>query len=302
MLDVCLLGVGGTMPLPGRWLTSLLLRCNGHSLLIDAGEGTQIAAREAGCSFKHLDTICITHLHADHTAGLPGLLLTMGNMDRTEPVTLIGPKGLRRVLEAVKVLAPELAFPIWVMELEEGETRTIPLGDWEITAFPLRHTIPCFGYLAHVPRAGKFDPKRAREAGIPQTLWKRLQHGETVEGYAPAQVLGPPRRGIKLAYATDTRPTPALYRAAEQVDLLICEGMYGESDKLPKAKETCHMTFLEAAKIAQRARAKELWLTHFSPSLSQPAACLPVAAGVFPQVSLGSSGRKVTLQFTEEKA
>lgn len=299
MLDVCLLGTGGTMPLPGRWLTSLVLRCNGHSLLIDAGEGTQIAAREAGCTFKNLDTICITHLHADHTAGLPGLLLTMGNMDRTEPVTVIGPPGLRNVLQAVKVLAPELAFPVWVMELEEGSTQTISLGDWEITAFPLRHTVPCFGYMAQVPRAGKFDPRRATEAGIPRLLWRRLQQGESVDGFTPDQVLGPPRKGIKLVYATDTRPAPALYRAAEGADLLICEGMYGEQDKLPKAKETCHMTFLEAAKTAQRAGAKELWLTHFSPSLNHPADFLPVAASVFPNTSLGSSGRRTTLQFPE---
>lgn len=297
MLDVCLLGTGGTMPLPGRWLTSLVLRCNGHSLLIDAGEGTQIAAREAGCSFKNLDTICITHLHADHTAGLPGLLLTMGNMDRTEPVTVIGPRGIRRVLEAVKVIAPELAFPVWVMELEEGGTQTISLGDWEITAFPLRHTVPCFGYLAQVPRAGKFDPVRAQQAGIPRPLWKRLQQGESIDGFTPDMVLGPPRRGIKLVYATDTRPAPALYRAAEGADLLICEGMYGEQDKLPKAKETCHMTFLEAAKTAQRAGAKELWLTHFSPSLNHPEEFLGTAAAVFPNTSLGSRGRSVTLQF-----
>lgn len=300
MLDVCLLGVGGTMPLPGRWLTSLMLRCNGHSLLIDAGEGTQIAAREAGCSFKNLDTICITHLHADHTAGLPGLLLTMGNMDRTEPVTVIGPVGLRSVLSAVKVIAPELAFPVWVMELQEGSEQTISLGDWEITAFPLRHTVPCFGYVATVPRMGKFDPKRAAEAGIPKQFWKRLQMGETVEGFTPDLVLGPPRRGIKLVYATDTRPAPSLYRAAAQADLLICEGMYGEPDKLPKAKETCHMTFLEAAKTAQRADVKELWLTHFSPSLSRPAEFLPVATSVFPHTSLGSSGRRTTLHFREE--
>ena len=299
MLDVCLLGTGGTMPLPGRWLTSLVLRCNGHSLLIDAGEGTQIAAREAGCSFKNLDTICITHLHADHTAGLPGLLLTMGNMDRTEQVTVIGPRGIRRVLEAVKVIAPELAFPVWVMELEEGGTQTISLGDWEITAFPLRHTVPCFGYMAQVPRAGKFDPVRAQQAGIPRPLWRRLQQGESVDGFTPDMVMGPPRRGIKLVYATDTRPAPALYRAADEADLLICEGMYGEQDKLPKAKETCHMTFLEAAKTAQRAGAKELWLTHFSPSLNHPEEFLGAAASVLPNTSLGSSGRRVTLQFQD---
>lgn len=300
MLDVCLLGTGGTMPLPGRWLTSLVLRCNGRSLLIDAGEGTQIAAREAGCSFKNLDTICITHLHADHTAGLPGLLLTMGNMDRTEPVTVIGPNGIRRVMEAVKVIAPELAFDVRVTELEEGSARTISLGDWDVTAFPLRHTVPCFGYQAVVPRRGKFDPMRALEAGIPKQLWKRLQQGETVEGFTPDMVLGPARRGVKLVYATDTRPAKALYKAAVDADLLICEGMYGEPDKLPKAEETCHMMFGEAAKTALRSGAKELWLTHFSPSLNHPEDYLQSAQAIFPHTSLGKSGRKTVLQFPED--
>ncbi|MBR1845460.1 MAG: ribonuclease Z [Oscillospiraceae bacterium] len=300
MLDVCLLGTGGTMPLPGRWLTSLVLRCNGRSLLIDAGEGTQIAAREAGCSFKNLDTICITHLHADHTAGLPGLLLTMGNMDRTEPVTVIGPTGIRRVMEAVKVIAPELAFDVKVTELEEGSTRTISLGDWDITAFPLRHTVPCFGYQAVVPRKGKFDPKRAVEAGIPKQLWKRLQQGERVEGFTPDMVLGPARRGVKLVYATDTRPAKALYKAAADADLLICEGMYGEPDKLPKAKETCHMMFVEATKTGLGSGAKELWLTHFSPSLNHPEDYLGSAQAIFPHTSLGKSGRKTVLQFPED--
>lgn len=299
MLDVCLLGCGGTMPLPGRWLTSLVLRVNGHSLLIDAGEGTQIAAREAGCSFKNLDTICLTHLHADHTAGLPGLLLTMGNMDRTEPVTLIGPRGAKRLLEVVKIIAPEVVFPVWVIELEPNTRQTIPLGDWEITAFPVNHTVPCFGYQATVPRAGKFDPQKATALGIPRPLWKKLQSGESVEGFTPEQVLGPPRRGIKLVYATDTRPAKALYQCAHEADLLICEGMYGEGDKLAKAKETCHMTFQEAAKTALRSGAKELWLTHFSPSLSRPEDYLSQAKAIFPNTSLGSSGRRVTLQFPD---
>ena len=300
MLDVCLLGAGGTMPLPGRWLTSLVLRCNGRSLLIDAGEGTQIAAREAGCSFKNLDTICITHLHADHTAGLPGLLLTMGNMDRTEPVTVIGPVGISRVMEAVRVIAPELAFAVNVIELEEGRTRTISLGDWDVTAFPLRHTVTCFGYQAAVHRAGKFDPHRAIEAGIPKQLWKRLQQGEAAEGFTPDMVLGPARRGIKLVYATDTRPAKALYKAAEEADLLICEGMYGEADKLSKARETCHMTFQEAAKTALRSGARELWLTHFSPSLTRPEDYLQSARDIFRNTSLGYGGRKTVLQFREE--
>ena len=203
-------------------------------------------------------------------------------------------------IPAVRVIAPELAFDVNVVELKEGITRTISLGDWDITAFPLRHTVPCFGYQAAVPRAGKFDPQRANEAGIPKQLWKRLQQGESAEGFTPDMVLGPVRRGIKLVYATDTRPVKALYKAAEEADLLICEGMYGEADKLPKARETCHMTFQEAAKTAIRSGAKELWLTHFSPSLTRPEDYLQSARDIFRKTSLGYGGRKTVLQFQDE--
>ena len=120
MLDVCLLGTSGMLPLPGRWLTSLLLRYNGSSMLIDCGEGTQIAIKEKGWSFHPIDVICFTHYHADHISGLPGLLLTIGNSDRTEPVTLIGPKGLSRVVSALRVIAPELPYELRFIELSES--------------------------------------------------------------------------------------------------------------------------------------------------------------------------------------
>ena len=112
MLDVCLLGTGGMMPLPGRRLTALMTRYNGSSLLIDCGEGTQVAIKEKGWTFKPIDAICFTHYHADHISGLPGLLLTMGNTDRREPLTMIGPKGLERVVTALRTIAPELPFQV----------------------------------------------------------------------------------------------------------------------------------------------------------------------------------------------
>ncbi len=274
MLDVCLLGTGGMMPLPYRWLTSLMVRYNGSSLLIDCGEGTQIAIKEKGWSFKPIDVICFTHYHGDHISGLPGLLLTMGNADRTKPLTLIGPKGLERVVNALRVIAPELPFQIKYMEITETE-QTFELNGYRLKAFRVNHNVTCYGYTMEIDRAGKFDVERAKASNIPQEYWGLLQKGETIETkrhvYTPNMVLGPARKGIKLTYTTDTRPTESIKQNAKHSDLFICEGMYGEKDKQKKAKEYKHMTFYEAAQLAKRSRSKrEMWLTHYSPSLTKP--------------------------------
>ena len=240
MLDVCLLGTGGMMPLPRRWLTALMTRYNGHSLLIDCGEGTQVAIKEKGWSFKPVDVICFTHYHGDHISGLPGLLLTMGNAERTEPLTLIGPKGLERVVNALRVIAPELPFEIHFIEITSPE-QVLELNGYRITAFRVNHNVICYGYTLEILRKGKFSPERAREQGIPLKFWNPLQKGQTIEEngmiYAPDMVLGPERKGIKVTYTTDTRPTESILRNAKASDLFICEGMYGEEDKIEKTKE-----------------------------------------------------------------
>ncbi len=284
MLDVCLLGTGGMMPLPYRWLTSLMVRYNGSSLLIDCGEGTQIAIKEKGWSFKPIDVICFTHYHGDHISGLPGLLLTMGNADRTKPLTLIGPKGLERVVNALRVIAPELPFQIKYMEITETE-QTFELNGYRLKAFRVNHNVTCYGYTMEIDRAGKFDVERAKASNIPQEYWRLLQKGETIETkrhvYTPNMVLGPARKGIKLTYTTDTRPTDLL-KNAKHSDLFICEGMYGEKDKQKKAKEYKHMTFYEAAQLAKEAEVKEMWLTHYSPSLTKPEEYMDDVKAIFP--------------------
>ncbi len=303
MLDVCLLGTGGMMPLPYRWLTSLMTRLNGSNLLIDCGEGTQIAIREKGWSVKPLDTICITHFHGDHIGGLPGLLLTMGNAERTEPLTIIGPRGLEDVVNALRVVAPVLPFPIVFKEIS-GPEQVFRQKDYRITAFRVNHNIPCYGYTLEVERAGRFDVGRARAADIPMPYWSRLQKGETIEEsgriYRPEDVLGPARRGIKVAYVTDTRPTAAIAEHAKDADLFICEGMYGEQDKMDKALEHKHMTFAEAAKLAKSAQPRELWLTHYSPSLSRPEEYMRQVREIFPNAEPGKDGKSKELDFTEE--
>ena len=302
MLDVCLLGCGGMMPLPRRWLTALMTRYNGSSLLIDCGEGTQVAIKEKGWSFKPIDTICFTHFHGDHISGLPGLLLTMGNADRTEPLTLIGPKGLERVVNALRVIAPELPFPIQYVELSKPE-EVLEQNGYKITAFRVNHNVVCYGYTLEILRKGKFSVDNAQKYQIPQKFWNPLQKGETITDkdqiYTPDMVLGPDRKGIKITYTTDTRPTESISRNAAGSDLFICEGMYGGKEKEAKAREYKHMTFTEAATLAEQAKAGELWLTHYSPSLAWPDEFLPEARAIFPKTFLGKDGKSVELNFEE---
>ncbi len=302
MLDVCLLGCGGMMPLPYRWLTSLMTRFNGSSLLIDCGEGTQIAIKEKGWSFKPIDVICFTHYHGDHISGLPGLLLTMGNADRREPLTLIGPKGLERVVSALRIIAPELPFEIKYIEIE-GTEQTFEMEGYRLKAFRVNHNVLCYGYSIEIDRAGKFDVARAEESGIPKQYWKVLQKGENVELngtlYTPDMVLGAPRKGIKLTYTTDTRPTDSIRTNAKGSDLFICEGMYGEKEKAAKAVEYKHMTFTEAATLAKEAAVKEMWLTHYSPSLTKPEEFMDDVRAIFPNAKAGKDCMSVELEFPE---
>ena len=302
MLDVCLLGTSGMLPLPGRWLTSLLLRYNGSSMLIDCGEGTQIAIKEKGWSFHPIDVICFTHYHADHISGLRGLLLTIGNSDRTEPVTLIGPKGLSRVVSALRVIAPELPYELRFIELSESREH-ISINGYEIDAFKVNHAVTCYGYAVNIPRIGKFDVEKAKALEIPQKAWNRLQHGSTVEldgrVYTPDMVMGAPRKGLKVTYCTDSRPVKSISENAQGSDLFICEGMYGEKGKESKAREYKHMTFYEAAQLAKEAEVKEMWLTHFSPSLVRPADYVAGIQKIFPNVQAGTDGKTVELGFED---
>ena len=302
MLDVCLVGTGGMMPLPRRWLTALMTRYNGSSLLIDCGEGTQVAIKEKGWSFKPIDVICFTHDHGDHISGLPGLLLTMGNADRTEPLNLVGPKGLERVVNALRVIAPELPFEIKFIEITQPE-QVIELNGYRITAFKVNHNVLCYGYTLEILRQGKFSAERAKEQEIPLKYWNPLQKGKTIETegitYTPEMVLGPARKGIKLTYTTDTRPTESILRNAKHSDLFICEGMYGEDDKADKARGYKHMTFREAAVLARDAQVQEMWLTHYSPSLVRPDEFMDKVREIFPNAYPGKDGKSIELNFEE---
>lgn len=304
MLDICLLGTGGMMPLPYRWLTSLMARYNGMGILIDCGEGTQIAMKEKGWSPKPIDIMCFTHYHADHISGLPGMLLTMGNAEKTTPLLMIGPKGLAKVVNSLRVVAPELPFEIQFVELTEPEQK-ICFEELRIEAFRVNHNVICYGYNIVIERKGKFQLDKASALGLERKYWGRLQNGETIaldgKVYTPDMVMGEPRKGIKLTYCTDSRPTESIIKNAKNADLFICEGMYGEPDKKEKAKEYKHMTFYEAADMAKRANVDQMWLTHYSPSLTRPDDYKKEVQEIFAQTYIAKDGWSKELRFADEE-
>lgn len=303
MLDICLLGTGGMMPLPFRWLTSLITRYNGSSLLIDCGEGTQIAIQKLGWSFKQIDTICFTHFHADHISGLPGILLAMANAQRTETLKIIGPRGVERIVNGLRVIAPELPFDIEFYELTNPE-ESLAVNGYELTAFRVKHNTICYGYSIEIQRAGKFDVERAKASEIPLKFWNLLQKGQTIQDgdkiYTPDMVLGEPRKGLKVTYTTDTRPTDSIITHAKGSDIFICEGMYGDADKEEKAREHKHMTMQEAAKIALVSEVSELWLTHYSPATTRPEWYEKQIKAIFPNTVMGKDGMTAELKFDED--
>lgn len=277
--------------------------------MIDCGEGTQMALRKKGYSSNPIDVICFTHYHGDHISGLPGLLLTMGNAERKEPLTLIGPKGLERVVNALRVVAPELPFKIIFREFSES-TQEFELNGYHIRAFRVNHNVTCYGYTVSIDRAGKFDAERAKAQEIPLKYWNRLQHGETVTDhdavtdgdtvFTPDMVMGPDRKGLKVTYATDTRPTDSIRANAPGSDLLILEGMYGEKEKLDHVKEHKHMLMQEAAALAAETEPGELWLTHYSPANMHPADYAEELNTIFPRTTVPKDGQSTELNFEED--
>lgn len=305
MIDVGLLGTGGTLPLPERFLSSVLARSAGHLILIDCGEGTQVSLRKLGWGLKDIGTILITHFHADHIAGLPGLLLTVGNSGRgrDEPLTIYGPRGIARVVESLRVIAPHLPYPVRCRELTGDPAQRHTVGPLEMSACPADHEVPCLAYKLALRRSPEFRPERAEALGLPKPMWGLLQRGNTVEHdgrtVRPEEVLGPPRPGLSFGFATDTRPTQTIVEFMTDVNLLISEATYGDPADMPKAIENKHMTFAEAALMASAARAKQLWLTHFSPAVHNPDYFRREAEAIYPSVVIGREHLSTTLAYPD---
>ncbi|MFP5527966.1 ribonuclease Z [Peptococcus simiae] len=304
MIDVCLLGTGGMLPLPKRYLTSLLVRVEGQAALIDCGEATQVSLHMTNFSPVDIGHILFTHYHGDHCSGLPGLLMTMANSGRTDPVHLWGVPGLEKVVKGLTVICEYLPFQLVFHEISAKEKTGFQAIGLDWTSCPVKHRVPCLAYSAYLPRGGRFDADRAKNLDIPLAYWSRLQKGEVIEAegrvYRPEDVLGPERRGLRLSYATDCRPSAALVETVRDSDLLIAEGLYGDPAKQADAKSKGHMVYKEAAKLAKDAGVKELWLTHFSPAMMNPKEFLPETRAIFPATHAGFDRKTTTLRFSDD--
>ena len=306
MFDITLVGCGGMMPLPHRYLSSVLMRFEGRLVLIDCGEGTQVSARQVGWGFKTLDCICLTHFHADHVSGLPGLLLTIGHSGREEPLTIIGPIGVTHIVKSLCVIAPEIPFPINFIELPDNGIKElkIPHTNFILSALPVKHNCVCFAYRIDIKRKGMFNAETAKAQNIPLNFWNKLQKGEIIEHegktFTPQMVMGEERKGLSVSYCTDSRPTKTLPAFIQNSDLFICEGHYGDEEKYDKARSHKHMIFSEAAQIAKEGNAKKLWLTHFSPAMQNPKDYIKNAAKIFPNSKAGHDGKTTTLNFEDQ--
>lgn len=303
MINLCLLGCGGSVPQPERSLTSLLLNIKGSRILIDCGEGTQVSMKQVGWGFKNIDIICLTHFHLDHILGLPGLLLTIANSDRRKDIKIIGPVGLSKVIDAFKIFFTYLPFNLNIIECNGTNNSIFETDDFNISTLSLDHSVNCIGYSIDVKRKRKFEVKKAESNGVPKEIWKDLQNGKTKtldeKVFTSEMVLGEERKGIKISYITDTRPIREIESFVKGSNLFICEGMYGDENDIIKAKENKHMTFSEAANIAKNANVKELWLTHFSPSMEDENLYLNNAKNVFKNTKLGFDRAQREIKYEE---
>lgn len=309
MIDITLLGTAALLPLPDRALTAVVLTCAGHSILFDCGEGTQTAARKAGVSLMKADLIALTHYHGDHIFGLPGLLQTMCCLNRTEPLYITGPVGLKEELAPILKLAGWTSYEIVLIPFPEEGLRLDTLAKgWpteaKLAAFPTEHRVPSQGYCFTLDRAGKFMPERAKVLGVPVNQWGLLQKGQSVQTggnlIRPDQVLGEPRKGLKFVFTGDTAACPSLASAAADADLLISEATYGENEQEALAIDHGHMNFAQASSMAAQAGVKRLWLAHYSQMIEDPKTYLPNAAAIFPNAVCGEDGMRLSLRFENE--
>jgi ribonuclease Z len=311
-MEAFILGTGGTMPLPSRHLTSVLLRREGELFLFDCGEGTQVSMRRLNLKWKKISAIFVSHTHADHVTGLPGMLMLSSQVERDDPLYIIGPPRIRDVVESSRdVLEMYTNYEIIVREIEDPKSRQVVYeGDgFSVRSIPLSHSRTCVGYvLEEDPRPGVFHPERAAELGIPRgPLWGRLQSGEDVTledgtAFHPDQVMGSARRGRKFCYVTDTVPVPGLAEDVAGSDLLICEGMFDEALK-ETAKSKRHMTAREAAVVAREAGGvKRMGLIHYSPRYTERDLkhLLGEAKEVYPDAFLTRDRQSIDIPYDED--
>ena len=301
MIDVVLLGCGGSMPMPERFLSASLLIYKGHKILIDCGEGTQVSMRMCNSGFKTIDVICISHIHGDHIVGLPGLLGTIGNSGRTDPITIIGPEGITRAVNGLRTIAEWLPYEINIVE-NPKESLSFINDEVNISFFEADHSSPCLGYSFYIKRSPKFDVDNALKNNVPKKIWNILKKGtESIEidgvVYKREMVIGEERRGIKISIITDSRPDSGIPDFIQNSDLFICEGTYGSDEDIEKAVKNKHMTFREAACLAQQGNVKKLLLTHFGTAMCNPYIYEYNAKQIFENTIIGYDRLKMSLDF-----
>ncbi|MFW5683914.1 MAG: ribonuclease Z [Spirochaetota bacterium] len=310
-MEAFILGTSGTMPLPSRHLTSVLLRREGELFLFDCGEGTQVSMRRLNLKWKKISAIFISHTHADHVTGLPGMLMLSSQVERDDPLYVIGPPKIRDFVEASRgVLEMYINYEIVVKEIPDPSVKQVVYqGDgFSVRSVPLSHSRTCVGYvLEEDPRPGLFHPERAEERRVPRgPLWGQLQHGASVtleDGsiVEPDDVMGTSRRGRKFSYVTDTLPIRSIAPEVAGSDLLISEGMF-EDALAETAHAKRHMTAREAASIAAEAGGvKRLGLIHYSPRYTERdlKRLLKEAQEVFPDTFLSRDRQTIPIPHEE---
>lgn len=306
MVNLTMLGTGGNVPSPNRFCSSAFINYKGKKMLIDCGEGTQISMKNIGCGFKGIDLIMITHLHGDHINGLIGLLATIGNAEKRSPLTIIGPKGIKRAIMAMMILIEGLPYQLNIIEDPVGSFSINDghLKDIEISTIALDHSTECIGYSLYFKRNRKFCSKNAIKNNVPKALWSHLQKGKSYfvddNNYTPDMVLGDERKGIKISYITDTRPINSIVDFVNDSDLFVCEAMYGDDIDISKAVKNKHMTFREAATLAKNGNVKKLLLTHFSPSVEKPDYFAENASSVFENTIIGYDGISLEIAYPDK--
>ena len=306
-MEAFILGCGGMMPLPYRHLTSVLLRREGDLFLFDCGEGTQVSLRRLNLKWKKIDAIFISHTHADHVTGLPGILMLNAQVDRTEPLYIYGPPKIKEYVETSRrVLDMYINYPIIVKEIE-APCLVHSGKDFYIRAFPLDHTKICVGYtLEELDRPGEFNPDKARELGVPVgPLWAQLQQGFAVQAtdgsiVKPEQVLGEKRSGRKFSFVTDTLYKKTIAEEVRGSDLLVCEGMF-ENELIDQAKEKKHMTAAQAATIARDAEVRRMCMIHYSPRYTDRELdkLLQEAKEVWPKAELSRDRMNIEIPYVD---
>lgn len=304
MPDITLLGTGGMLPLKNRFLTSLYVEHNGKALLIDCGEGTQVAVAAHGLKLSKIEAIFITHLHADHIAGLPGLLLSLGNTGRSHPLPIYCGDSAADFIRYALFVAGGLPFEVKIHRLPEQERSAVTFGRIDkrlvIETLPLCHRVPCLGYRLTFGKKPEFIPENAKTLDVPVQFWKTLHDGISVtlpdgRTVTSAEVTGAAKPPVRIVYTTDTLPLPEIAAFAEQADLFVCEGMWGTTDKKESMNQKRHMLMQDACELAKQAQAKRLWLTHYSPAEKDPAVYQAILQSIFAPTTLSQDGQHLQL-------